>query len=324
PEAARPAGDVAVGRFTLVTKLDRTQAVTGDAVTLTAIVQGQGNLRSVKLPTPALPGVDVLAPETKDLLEWPNDLVGGTREYRFLLVPRLPGRVQIPALTLATFDPATRRYERASSTPLALDVVGQALAKPQASTEPAPEQKATPEPQSWAPIRTQSKLQRGYSRLVEQPWYPWALAAPVLIWLSVVSAAAVRRKVAEAAQSGQGRLLRDAEQRLRNAEAAAREGAGPRFFAEASAALIAVLEARLEETLSGLTRPELRARLQARGIERGLAEAALAQLESADLARFGGPSSDATSAELTQEAAKLRGLYAKLESYAPRAGEQAA
>ncbi|MFI5308725.1 MAG: BatD family protein, partial [Polyangiales bacterium] len=47
PEAARPAGDVAVGRFTLVTKLDRTQAVTGDAVTLTAIVQGQGNLRSV-------------------------------------------------------------------------------------------------------------------------------------------------------------------------------------------------------------------------------------------------------------------------------------
>jgi len=324
PEAGRPPGEVAVGRFTLATKLDRTQAVTGDAVTLTATVQGQGNLRGVKLQAPVLPGVDVLAPETKDLIEWPNDLVGGTREYRFLLVPRTPGRLQIPALSLSAFDPATQRYERASSQPLSLEVVGQALAKPQQNAEPAPEQKRPSEPQtSWAPIRTQSELRRGYSRLVEEPWYPWAVAAPFALWLSVVSAAAMRRRLAAASQSGKGRLFREAEQRLRNAESAAKEGAAPRFFAEASAALIAVLEARFEETLTGLTRPELRARLEARGVRAELTQATLAQLDRADLARFAGAAGGNVT-ELTNEAVKLRELYAKLEAAAPRGAEEAA
>ena len=38
-----------------------------------------------------------------------------------------------------------------------------------------------------APIRTQSALARGYARLIERTWYGWALAAPGLLWLVLVS-----------------------------------------------------------------------------------------------------------------------------------------
>jgi len=144
-----------------------------------------------------------------------------------------------------------------------------------------------------------------------------------VLWLTVVSVAAMRRRLAAAAQSGKGHLFREAEQRLRNAESAAKEGAAARFFAEASAALISLLEARFEETLSGLTRPELRARLEAKGLRAELTQATLAQLDRADHARFAG-AAGGTVTELTSEAVKLRELYAKLEASAPRGAKEAA
>ncbi len=323
PDAGRPPGEVAVGRYHVTAKLDRAQAVTGDAVTLIATVQGEGDIRSVQLAAPAVSGVDVLQPETKDLIEAPNDLVGGTREYRWLLVPRKPGRVTVPPLTLSTFDPSTQKYGQLSSSPLSLQVVGQAL--PSAQAAGTPESSSTghepaetqPEPHHWAPIHTQSALWRGYTRVVERPWYPWALAAPALLWLAVVSAAGARRRLAARALSGTGRVLREAEQHLREAEAAAREGVAARFHAEASAALVTLLEARLEETLSGLTRPELRARLQARGMDQAMLGEALGALEHHEFTRFS--AGGAAGGALEGEAGALRALYKRLAGFEPNA-----
>jgi hypothetical protein len=321
PEAGRPPGEVAVGRFQLSTKLDRAQAVTGDAVTLSATVQGKGNLRSVLLKAPVLAGVDVLQPETKDLVESADDLVGGTREYRWLLVPREPGHLRIPGLSLATFDPVAQRYQHLASEPLALEVVGHALPSAQTAADqkpsgPAVDQKAQPQEQlNWPPIRTQSALLRSSARLMESSWYPWALAMPGLLWLAVVSAGGVRRRLLKRAQTGTGRVLREAERRLQNAETAAREGATARFHAEASAALLTLLEARLEETLSGLTRAELQARLAARGMDPAQVAETLKALERSEFARFG--SSSGSAAELEAEAQTVRGLWKRLGAFAP-------
>jgi hypothetical protein len=179
PEQGRPPGEVAVGRFALSAKLDRTQAMTGDAITLTATVRGQGNIRSIQLGAPQLKGMDVLQPETKDFLESPNDVVGGTREYRWLLVPREPGRVSIPPLTLATFDPSGQHYARLSSTALELEAVGRALPSAPSADDAKPEGTAVEQKgeqrHTWAPIRTQSELRRGYVRWVERPFYPLQL-----------------------------------------------------------------------------------------------------------------------------------------------------
>ena len=119
PEQNKPAGEIAVGRFKLNAKLDRNQALAGDALTLTAVVQGEGNIRTVQVAPPKLPNVDVLQPEVKDLVEAPNDLLTGTREYRWLIVPHDPGHLTIPPLTLASFDPRSQKYEQVQSSPLA-------------------------------------------------------------------------------------------------------------------------------------------------------------------------------------------------------------
>jgi hypothetical protein len=329
PEAGRPAGEIAVGRFTLVSKLDRSQAVAGDAITLTATVQGQGNIRSARIDPPHLSGVDVLQPETKDLVEAPNDLVGGTREYRFLLVQHTPGHVAVPALVLSSFDPSSQRYQRVTSTPLAFDVVGNAVPSTQGSGDPktrsaeradqAPSQSDQP---TWAPIRTQSRLQRSYAPLAERPFYLFALAAPLLVWLSLASASMLRRRLTALKDRGPGRALRLAEERLQSAEAAAVNGDSARFYAEASAALLAVLEARLTENLGGLTRSELRERLVSRGMEPRLVAEVLETLERSETVRFS--SASATASVLDAQAERVRALFKELAAFEASGAARAA
>jgi hypothetical protein len=324
PATDRPAGEIAVGHYELSAKLDRTQAMTGDALTLTAVVQGQGNIRTVQLPAPVIAGVDVLQPETKDLIEAPSDVVSGRREYRWLLVPRQPGRIAIPTLQLATFDPRTGQYASLRGPELHVDVVGQAAAPAQpAAPEPSPALPgAAEDDHTWAPIRTQSALQRGYRRTAEHGWFPFAVLAPFVVWLAAVSAAGIRRRLAARAESGQLRLLREAERRLQAAEQAADAGDASHFYAHASAAVIGVLDARLEEPVAGMTRPQLRALLEARGMDPALIGAVIQALQDCEFARFG--SSPLSSAELGSQAKALAGFFRQIAGFKPRSHTEAA
>lgn len=327
PEQGRPPGEIAVGRFEVEAKLDRAQAVTGDAVTLVATVRGQGNVRTAQLAAPVVAGLEALAPEVKDLVEAPNDRVGGSREYRFLLVARAPGRYTLPPLTLWTFDPDRGEYALKQSAPLTLDVVGnpQAPAPPPAAPtassdtpESEVETEATEPAHSWAPIRTDSALARKHTSLHEHALFPLALLLPPLAWLGALLAAGLRRRAAERAATNEGRALREAEQHLQAAERAARGSDATGFHAAASAALLAVLEARLGEKVTGLTHVQLDALLAARGLDveprRRLREA----LKQSDLARFGAAGAGVQA--LDADLASLQTLYRSLAGFEPREG----
>jgi hypothetical protein len=326
PEAGRPPGEIAVGRFQVSSKLDRAQVATGDAVTLVATVSGEGNIRTVQLTLPPIPGLEVLAPEVKDIVESPNDQVGGTREYRWLLVAREPGRINVPPLSLQTFDPRSGQYKTLSSAPATIEVVGNALPTPAAATtaaagDGADDAQPTPDGGSehtWAPIRTRSELERGYVRLVERSFFPFALLAPALLFLGVVGTGLVRRRLGARSETETGRALRRAETQLRSAENAAHAADGTRYFAAASAALHDALEARLGEAVTGLTRRQLGALLAERGMDDVLRVELLRTLEQCELARFGNGGEPARALEA--QLAELRSLYRRVNGFEPRAG----
>ena len=117
PAEGRPAGEVHVGQLGLEASLDRTQVPTGDAVTLTLRATGSGQVQALRVQSPRVDGLRVLAPQTRDEISAPGDLVAGTRTYEWLLVPEREGTFQIPAFRVATFDPATGRYGVAESAP---------------------------------------------------------------------------------------------------------------------------------------------------------------------------------------------------------------
>jgi hypothetical protein len=326
PDAGRPAEEARVGRFTVESSLDRAQVATGDAVTLTARVRGTGNLRDVRLPTPAIDGLSFLEPQIKDEIEAPGDLVGGARTFEWLVVPRRPGGYALPSLGFATFDPAAGTYGRAESTPLSLVAAGNVVAEPRpddaaADREPAEGGDAPADAAaSYGPLRTESALRRRAPSIVEQPWFPFALGAPAAGWLvMLIVSAALRRARARAGASAPQRTIRGARKRLARVDALAKAGDARACYGELASALKAALEARLGEPVGGFTLSALRGHLVARGMSEDLATRLVDELEGAEFARFS--ASGASPDELSRARDRAQALLDRIDRFTPSPAE---
>ncbi|MDH5673341.1 MAG: BatD family protein [Myxococcales bacterium] len=325
PGDGRPPGPVAVGQYELAAELDRRQAVAGDAVTLTARVRGRGNIQTVSIDTPRVAGLEFLDPQTKDLVETPNDVVMGTREQRWLIVAREPGIHRIGPLTLATFDPKQERYKLIQSAPLNLEVVGTASAaapaaqQPSPTPEPKPEAHSTEDQHQWAPVRTRSGLRRAPELLAEGGFFGWALALPPLLFLLVAGSGLWRRRRAARPRSPRERADAAAQEHLGQARTSARAGDAAAFHGAAERAVQAKLEALLGEPVTSLTRPELERLLEARAMSRPLTNRTLEALQQADFARFA--SGSAGGEGLDSEVTRLTQLLGELDRFEPGAEE---
>ena len=124
PAAGRPADFSGLcGIFTLESSLDKTRVAAGEGANLRVTVRGQGNLRSVPdLPLPEVPRAKVYTPKTRDDVALANGTLRGSRTWEYVVIPLKEGRLELPALRLSFFNPATREYRSLSTPVLALDV----------------------------------------------------------------------------------------------------------------------------------------------------------------------------------------------------------
>jgi hypothetical protein len=107
--------------------LDRDTIKRGEAATLTAIVQGWGNLEAMKAPAMTLPaGVREYRSSENRRFE-PKSVDGGYRvegEALFdnVIIPTTVGQITIPPIRIGYFDPEAGRYRVAWSEPVVLHV----------------------------------------------------------------------------------------------------------------------------------------------------------------------------------------------------------
>jgi hypothetical protein len=325
PAEGRPTGEVAVGRFELAARLDRTEVATGDAVTLTATVEGVGNVRDVELVLPPIDGVRVLAPEVRDEVRSPNDLVGGTRTYEWLLVPEQPGAHPIPPFSVSTFQPETATYQRIESAPLTLTAAGSAITSDDGETSAGQEGSAGEDenrPPELPPVRTRSELDREHLRLTSELFYWIAVAVPPLFFFGFVVLAIGRRRASAARErNAPRRAFRDAKRRLHAAEAHATRGDAKAFYGEIRKVLRDVLEARLGEAVGGYTWTELRSHLAARGMDEDLGRRVVDELEGSELAAFSAVG--ASDEEIKNCAQRIGALLERMDRFVPAAGTEA-
>lgn len=124
PEAGKPSTFTgAVGEYKVMRGVDRSTAGAGDAVTYTLMVEGTGNVKS--LPPPAFPKLDyadVYPPSEDATLRVVNGVVGGTRTFQWVIIPRRAGTLEIPAVNYSWFNPKTERYDSAGVDPIRIAV----------------------------------------------------------------------------------------------------------------------------------------------------------------------------------------------------------
>jgi hypothetical protein len=113
-----------VGALTVESSVDRTQIKAGEALTLSVVVSGVGNIKSLPEPKrPDLPAVRFFDSESSVKLERIGDRIGGAKTFKTVLVARVSGPLEIPPLTVSYYDPARQAYVRAQSKPIRLTVL---------------------------------------------------------------------------------------------------------------------------------------------------------------------------------------------------------
>ena len=122
PEEGKPSTfGGGVGKFKVQASLSRSSVRANEAVSLVVKVEGRGNLSSIEEPKLQWPD-DVELYDTKVQLQKNK---GGTEQkiFEFLLIPRVPGKVELPVLEMGFFDPDLKAYYLQKTEPIGLTVL---------------------------------------------------------------------------------------------------------------------------------------------------------------------------------------------------------
>lgn len=281
PEAGRPADfSGGVGEFKLEASLSKEKSEGGEPVVLEIVITGTGNIGIIGEPTVnAPPGVKLLTPESKVETRISGGRIGGTRRFRFPILPQADGRHVIPAVSVSFFSPQRGAYYTLTTEPLAFVASG-AAARP-VVTEGAAGMRVL-----GSDIR-HIKTSLGPTPLAAGGWtwtfYP---AGIVVLLAGIVLGRHQRRLEADRGYARRARSSRLVRKRLSEATRLLAQGNEREFYAALSRAVIGYVGDRLNIESFGMTGEQLRAELAKRGIASDKIEALLDLVSSCDAARF--------------------------------------
>ena len=118
----------AVGVLKASVRIDTTSVRVGDPLVVTLRVQGTGNVKLLPRPTIELDWASAVPGSERISVDSSGSLVRGTKEFDWILTPARDGRVRIPPLRYAYFDPYAERYDVAESAAVELSVLTGTLA----------------------------------------------------------------------------------------------------------------------------------------------------------------------------------------------------
>ncbi|MEI7751236.1 MAG: BatD family protein [Candidatus Omnitrophota bacterium] len=112
PENGKPATfQGAVGSFRLTATLDRDKVKQNEPVTLKMVIEGEGNIETITRPKiPTLTGFKTYDGDTNSKLFQTENVIGGTKSFEVVFIPKEEGKSFVPPLEFSYFDPKQEKY----------------------------------------------------------------------------------------------------------------------------------------------------------------------------------------------------------------------
>jgi len=281
-----------VGDLQLSAALDQDSVEADQALTLTVTARGQGNLRAVPEPTLDLPSdFEVFPPEVSENVQPSGSGLGGSKTWRYVVIPRAPGQRTVPAVAMGYFDLSKGAFETATTPPLPLTVTGEASEGPVAGVRGG-----------VANLRQDIRFihlgPAGLRPSHRSPFDAWGFWALFLLPMAAVLGSLALRKhqdrlEGDPAYARQRKAGRVARKRLARARGMAGGEAPREFYAEVARALRGLVADKLNMAEAGMQLREVRGTLQERGASDQVVQEISACLDHCDRQRFAPPEADA-------------------------------
>lgn len=279
-----------IGRFSLETIADKRSVEVNQPVTVTIKISGSGNIKSVAEPViPDLPDFRVYRASRRESLNKHNDLIGGTKIYEEVFIPKRPGKLVIPSISFNYFDPGTGKYKRTSTKPIKISV-----------TKSEGYSSSAEIPYSGSDMTIGSSA-RGIRYIKEEigetsepgqillfsPLYLVVNGLPVLLLAGLVVVRKQREKTAGDIGYARSRAAgRAARKKLTRARSLAEVSKAEEFYAEISSALTSFVADKLNISRHGLTLDQISKLLLERGAQEEAVNLVVEVLKKCDYARF--------------------------------------
>ncbi len=280
-----------VGQWRMTREVSQTRIALGDPLQVKLRIEGKGNVQTMQVPALKAPSAfKTYDPETKDVSEVKGNALAGQRSIEYTLVPQQTGTFELPAMKLDFYDPASKTWQVAEVAPVTITVTP--------STTNAGGVAATGAPSANDPknqliagglksLRYSAHFAAPSRALSSQAWFVPTALAPVALSLAFGLFALVRGAVGrETSESLKKKQAKAARKRLAAAQHLLVKGSPTQFYAEVERALTSFLEARLGTPLTGLTRPELAAKLEAAGVTEQERHRIATVFDTCDLGRY--------------------------------------
>lgn len=116
PENNKPASfRGAVGKFNFDASIDKQKTKTNEPITLKFNISGSGNIKLLELPPFELPnGFEKYDPKIIEKIIR-SGKINGTKDAEYLLIPRIAGSRELPAIEFSYFDPELKSYHTIKS-----------------------------------------------------------------------------------------------------------------------------------------------------------------------------------------------------------------
>ena len=278
-----PAGFTgAVGRFEIAADVETTTVRVNEPARATVKISGEGNIGA--LPDPAWPEFPLWR-----LIESPSHAdtrvsdgrITGVRSYDLALAPEAAGKLTIPAIEYAYFDPELERYVQTGTSPIVVSVAD-AEGSPAAPRASGAGVEDGNDPHLRPVMAPPSSLRQRGIELTDQSVYWSAWLIPTLLIVGTIIWR--RRKAAmEAAQimSRRQNALSNAQDALSRATSS-----GDYPAIAAAAAVLSYLSDCLGESLTGLTSDGIESRIRDAGVPHELTSRVRRVLAQGEAVRF--------------------------------------
>jgi hypothetical protein len=112
PTSGRPADyGGAVGNLRVAAKLDTNGTRVGDPLLLTLRVSGTGNVKLFPRPSIGVSWGTLVKGDERVRVDTTARKIAGTKEFDWVLTPRIAGELDLPPIRYSYFNPDSRRYE---------------------------------------------------------------------------------------------------------------------------------------------------------------------------------------------------------------------
>ena len=284
-----------VGSFTIGTTLDKDKIKVGESATLTITIQGSGNIMDAGVPPLSLDEGRFKVYQDSPVEEIYAGEKGfeGKKIFKQALVPNVPGKIEIPAITLTFFDTESKVYKTISTPPVPLEVIP---GGPVTLVQSGPDTPASGTSASRSDADKQEVVLRNRDILdiredigsitTDTPlplhWFIILLVLPgACFGLSgLVTGIRTREKTIRETLMQKAKHHLDAAGKL--------DPEDPEVLTRLQAALTAAVLARGEKQAESLTRDEARKILDHAQIDEAITADVLTLMDAMDAVRFGG------------------------------------